>query len=395
MNRSLFFKASILTAIIFSTSTSFAQKYHGYTVQMEYDRFTSTDLEHDYPANDPSPFPHLKLKHVLLQQKFAVDAELHSFKATSLDEVKAMKEITFVKPGEHDPTFKNLVKNHPEIFNLFNIHHDRYFPKVENGPTLVNSNYEYQGISDRKFGYCWGFTTLVRYFHTLAFYDPSMRAPYDRLFQHKEWVAFYEGKINSVLRGEATVIPGMNNLRELSSVPELELHLKLHAMDLWEQRAIHLKTLGVFYTSTHLMKPEAVKDLIRRLDRKLARGEMPKLLFTAAFSKKFLGGSTDIHSVLVNKIVRMPDGKIRVMLWDANFYAETLIKHPKFLEIMPNGDIHFAPWWEAHSKIVGPNASTVLGTVQIAPEDERENANMLFSLQKFCAQNGYYCDGKH
>lgn len=338
---------------------------------------TAIDIIHDLPENDPSdPKKALTLKRVVTQKEFAIKGTLLKLASDAnqsflnlINPVYAAK--LFTTPAL---SYEDIVKEKPSMFKLFKIHQHRYVPQLKYGPTTVNANHEYKGISDRKFGYCWGYATFVRFFTQVAFYDankprPSLKTTY--------------AAIDKVIKGEAAVFEGYANLRELSLVPEVEFYLKLAAMELWRTRAMRFSSLGVTLKSTNWMKFDEVETLLKDLEVRIARGEFPKLVFASLVpTDPFLGMNTDIHVVPAYKIERLSDNRARIHLWDINFYTETLMKEPKYLEIDSLHAISYAPYIENTKPYA--RASDLIGRVIVAPENDAETATMLTSLKSFC-----------
>ena len=286
-----------------------------------------------------------------------------------------------------DKILKNAPKNAEAILQeqeskeLLAIHNDRYQPKVENGLSTVNSNTEYCGISDRSHGYCWGYATMVENFHTLAFYDETL--------PKLKTTAEYLKKIDSIIAGEATVIPGFKNLDEFSKIPEYELYLKLNAMEIWKTRAVRMGSIHIFKNATKPMTITEQSTLVGDLQKRLDRNEMPKIIFSSLVpSSTIMGMNTDIHVVLANGVEKLANGNTRIHVWDINFYAKTLIKEPKYLEITPDGNIHYAPWYEP--KVAYADKSDLVASVQIAPEHDAEQVGRVRSLKKFRKKNPKY-----
>ncbi len=304
-------------------------------------------------------------------------------------------------------TYEELIRKEPQLLDLWQLNRNRYTPsqmRVEDGPPAVNSDYEYFDISDREYGYCWGFASLNRFFAQLAFYDPVPDPSAPRYILHgleknEKWFRFYQKKIDRILTGNAEVIPGFPDFRSFASVPEIEFYLKLKAMKLWSANAVSWGSLSTFFTSTRPMNAQEIGDLINNLSRRLKRGELPKILFTAKNSKKVMGGSADVHVVLAIGIERTPGkptGNWRIQLWDINYYAEDYLAEPKYLEIRTTRkgrEIHYEPWYEKLSTDVLTAESTQLGQVRLAAENSDEMKTMIQSLAAFCAheKTRHYC----
>jgi hypothetical protein len=326
------------------------------------------DSAHDRGENDPSRGHRYKLKRPISQTTLiftGVNSHINANIDNSLS--RALFDYNYVSSSD-------LLKD-PEYTKFYQIHSHRYTPQLEYGPTTVNSDHEYQGISDRKYGYCWGYSTMVRYFTVLGFFDPKL----PRISN----IEFYKNKIDQVLAGEAAVIPGYANLREFTLDPQIEMYLKLNAMELWRSRAVSTSSLNIFRKATDSLNYSEVETLLSKLEKKIARGELPKILFSSLIpAEKVLGLNTDIHVVLAYKVERLSKGRARIHLWDINFYTETLMRAPKYLEITEQHGIRYEPWYEPTKTYA--EGSALVSRVTLAPEDNAENMQMLKSLKSFC-----------
>ncbi len=364
------------------------------------------DREHADPKDDPSIGSPVTAKKFQPQGSFAGRKAISKLVNSPIRYAKKLERSLFEK------SYGDLLAE-KNAFTVLAVHRHRYKPQEKFGPALVNANHEFKGISDRKFGYCWGFSTLDRYFSVLAFFvndDAQLNKQIpDKIKNKKEWSAYYQNKIDEITSGNATIVPGFANLREFSLDADIEFMLKIKAMNLWGDRAVGFSSLKTFYGSTTPMNKNEAENFVKLLKAKLYRNEMPKIIFTAMISKtlkekllesgheklvkylpsKLINGSVDIHSVLVYDVKDYEDGSHKIMLWDINFYTETLAKTPSFIEVKPNGEMHFPTWYEDNVK--DPSQSTRLGKVQLAPEESSETAQMVNSLNEFCAEHLQLC----
>ncbi len=348
--------------------------------------------ERSQASEDPSPEVgfHFELQHPMPQTKLAVKHLAH--------------------PENHHQhaglsSYEKLIKQSSSLLAYWGLHRSRFSEgKIlpANGPTLVNSDYEYTGISDREFGYCWGFSTFARFFTELAFYDAAATSDVPTytpggLGSNEKWFRFYQSRIDLILEGKAQVIPGFADFRSFSKVPEIEFYLKLKAMKLWSEHAIRVGNLSTFFSSTKPLNESQIDALLDDLQLRLSRGELTKILFTAKDSEKVLGGSVDVHAVLVTAVDRANDGSAKIHLWDIDFYAEDLNKDDKYIEVrvVPGHarETHYAPWWEKLESPAKTYTSSQLGAIRVAPENDRELKIMLNSLHDFCADsvNSRHC----
>lgn len=353
------------------------------------------DDERSSPLDDPSPQTgwHFVLHEFLKQSEIGRTSALQKLNPLSqkgfiLGNLTKQKDQNYYREqfSARDPITRLLLSR--QAFYVYS------GLDPAKGPSLVNSDYEFDGISDRAFGFCWGFSTLNRYFAYAAFFDPSLPAPREYieggLKKNEQWFRTYESIIDDVLAGVPRVIPGFRNFSEFSAVPEIEFYLKLKATRAWALRAISTGSLKTFFTSTEELESKEIDSLVKSLKLRLSRGELPKILFTAADSRKQFGGSLDVHSVIANGIEMNPDGTGKIDIWDINFYFPDLAKAPKSIEIRRNPrtglrELHYGPWWEQKSTPSATERSSLLGKVRISPEDAAEMGNLIRNLKTFCA----------
>jgi hypothetical protein len=360
------------------------------------------DDERSSPEKDPSPEPgyHFVLRNFIAQSTLASIAALQKLNPFDSQGV-LLGNLSFTQGAKHYAGFRSS----DPLVSFLRSRQAAFLPsrlQLEKGPALVNSDYEYTGISDRAFGYCWGLSTLNRYFAYAAFFDPELQAPDAYvprgLRRNERWFRFYETIIDDIMNGKPRVIPGFANFSEFSAVPEIEMYLKLKAMDAWAVRAISTGSLGTFFSSTSELDEAGLQALLRSLAVKLNRGELPKILMTAADSRTSFGGSLDVHSLLVNGIHLAKDGTGRIDVWDINFYFDDLIREPKFIEIRKNRksgkrELHYGVWSEDKGDPVATARSSLLGKVRISPEDASEMGQLIHNLREFCSTRHHlkYC----
>lgn len=347
---------------------------------------------HDVRENDPSPGPQLALDGSVVDQKRFARSQL--FRGIFLGEYfKQTAQKVFQK------RYQKVLLRNPEWFDRLALQESRYVPQAMNGPAAINTDYEFEGISKRDYGYCWGFATIIRNFSVLAFFDPAQK-PADHKGRElspsadrEAWLEFYARKIEDVaIYRKATVIPGFANLRELSLVPELELYLKLKAMHLWRWLAIRGAGFGTLLRSSRDLTRDQALSLLDELEARHRRHEMPKLIITSrARGRKPFAFAKSLHVVLSYGVERTPDGGGRIRVWDPNFYAESLARAPKEIVISADGEIRYDAWTETGT----PDAaiSPFLGRIELAHENNAETIDHLYELKRFCSapDTARYC----
>ena len=83
-----------------------------------------------------------------------------------------------------------------------------------------------------KWGLCTGYTTTLRKFQYLAFWDPDGEVPHSYEKEPKKWRKFYEKLIDKIMDNIPVVIPGFSGLRELSE-SNMAYYLQRHLADQW------------------------------------------------------------------------------------------------------------------------------------------------------------------
>lgn len=388
-------------------------------------------LDRSVPQDDPSPekWFHFELKNFVFQidlVKKETKADISdALWVPSLLAVNPAVGLSMTAAMISTPNRKEIYEKAIESGSLYDrmllsLNKDRYrtfHRRLEDGLSAVNSDYEYHGISDRKYGYCWGFSTLARRLTMLAFFDPGAKPPVpayaaNGLKKNEAWFRYYEKKLDQILlRGKPEVIPGFRNIRELTVVPEIEFYLKLRAMDLWADVATHFWSVPMFVNGDKMMENYEILLLALDLKKRTNRGELVKILFAAKDSKHLIDwdpgwdwasihkGATDVHSVLVTSVDLNRDGTGLIHLWDINFYAENHTHEDHAIKILKqNGRLvlDFPAWFERLETPQKTKNSSVLGQVRIAPEYEEETGMMLAKLRSFCKkpENWRYCSGR-
>jgi hypothetical protein len=340
----------------------------------------------DIKDNDPSTAEALKLPKLIMQDAYKnriweVDYSFRNYYANILNLSSRKQE---------------------KYYPLFKIHQDRYTPKSENGLTLVNNGAEYEGISDKKRGFCWGYSTLVRNFNVLAFYDPTnLDLVPNKSTHYQDWVVFYTKRIDLIAKNKVAVFPGISNLRELSNDPKIELYLKITAMKIWRRLASKPNSLIDYLKTTNAMKPAQIIKVIQELQTRLSIGESPKILFSSWRTEKgdkagrALGTSKFIHAVNVYNITSTNEG-YKIWIWDINFYAETLMREPKFVEVSRDGSrIYYQAWEEPNRTDAKSETGSNINRLYIPAENDRETMTHLEELYRFChsPKTAHYCSG--
>ncbi len=136
-----------------------------------------------------------------------------------------------------------------------------------------NNEYETWGFTTIEYGFCMGFTTLLRKFHYFASYDASKVAPYNKETQLEQWSKYYQELIDKVMRNEKVVFPGFASLYELSR-SSLHNYFRRHVADQWAIQNINFSGVLSWYMPPSMNKKE-VKKFKGEIDFYLSRNFEP------------------------------------------------------------------------------------------------------------------------
>ncbi len=335
----------------------------------------------DTVDHDPDHAPKYSLDHEVKQDKFAKQQFIDLVTKFPVGTIKEIAHLFHELATHSHKVYNHVLNRSPELFDLFKIHEERYLPTAENGLALVNADFDFDHISDRSRGFCWGFATMNRQFAILAFFDPT--APKLDLEGNKELM-------DQLTDGKPVIIPGFRNIREFSLVPEHVFYLKLKAMSLWRKYAIRGKAGLAYFKTAKVMEMDEIQDLLSDLKDRLARHEFPKIMISSMIQTPGrIHFSKYVHLVLVNRVETHEDGSAIIHIWDGNFFAETQQKDPKVIEITKDGDIIYQPWIEPHTPTEA--ISNKLSRIMYSVENDNETIQQLMALKKFCASNPNLC----
>jgi hypothetical protein len=195
-------------------------------------------------------------------------------------------------------------------------------------------------------------------------------------------LAFYQRIIDEVaLHSRWQQIPGFANFREFSLVPEIELYMKQKTMQLWARQSMQAPGLGVLLRAMKPMVPAEAGAMVNDLEARIARHEMPKIMFSSRV--RFdppVSIPRYLHVVLVYGVKRTPGGGARIQVWDVNFYGETMQSQPKELIVHADGQIEYPAWFQPGVSF--EKISTQVARIEIAPENDAETVQHLIELEQ-------------
>ncbi len=275
---------------------------------------------------------------------------------------------------------------------FYGTHHKR-FPNLDHSFTFVNQDYDFADIAETDFGVCSSMTFGLRRFNMLAHFDVMNEAKQkvpNRETSREAWLKYLAKKIDRIFRLQPTVFPGLSNLNELSSIPELKFYLKKHILNLWVKKNVSIRGLIQLFSVKEKTTVRKNRLLYRQLKARLGRGYNP-IIFMSEPRAKILGkvdGDTDesldhwIHVVQVYKLGPLRfDGSFEFYVWDIN---EELIEYiQKKVEVKSTGEVHWPD-------IDVEEGFFKLSAAKLFPQDDREIGIILRNKAWWCHYNPKY-----
>lgn len=284
-------------------------------------------------------------------------------------------------------------------------------PLHENSFPFVNSSKDIENLAIRNFGFCLGFTVVLRKFNMLATFRPDL--PSLDLISYRE-------AIDAIANNKPQIIPGFANLHEFSSDEEIGSYIKKHIIDQWALKNVTLDGIGVFTTTLNQFNKRKARLLYRKLQKALSRGYNPIIYVSGShsneerilskvvaeyckikpndcdamkeeieqmkkeqgFFKKTFSHMGQIHVIQAYELSPLDaEGNYQIKAWDINKPAEEAILS---IEVSGQGE---APFFIGPAKMnMGDEQMEItvrfeFADIDILPGDKAEIGEMLYNLQ--------------
>jgi len=205
-----------------------------------------------------------------------------------------------------------------------------------------------------QYGLCAGFTTTLKKFHYLAFFEPGKLSGYNRDSEPELWLEYYKKLIDKIMKNEAVVFPEFSSLFELSSTI-LGEYLNYHIAEQWVQTNLNLQGIISFLESSNMDKAELVK-VLKNLQWYIDRHFQPSIYLGS-------GGKNSSHVVRVVSIEEDEEKYVLNLInTDGSYFKKNFPKNLNSYE-----------------------------RLNIVAFQKAEMVDMILSLEKFCHNNPVYC----
>ncbi len=163
-------------------------------------------------------------------------------------------------------------------------------------------------------GLCVGYTSTLRKFAYLAFFQPDMKAPFDEKTHKKQRTKYYKKIIDDIFANKPRIIPGFKNLSEFSGQPEWAVYLKRHVVEQWALINNTRSAYRIAYTPRFLQNftSTGLEKMNKRLRSFLDYGLEPTIYIS-------IGYVEDSHNVRVQSAdLDLKDKKLMIKEIDTN-----------------------------------------------------------------------------
>ncbi|MBL7714061.1 MAG: hypothetical protein JNL01_01250 [Bdellovibrionales bacterium] len=265
-----------------------------------------------------------------------------------------------------DSNYGSLTDN-PEVFEIFKLLRSRTIkPSAEHSFNFTNSDSSFSPICDLTLGVCQGMTNLDRRLNMLVYYDPENTLAQKVPTEPKKLFRFYEDLIQKTREGKPVVVPGFNNLMEMSQHPVMGRVLREAVVKTWASENATLPGILTVLTSIRgSFSAKEAKDLHDDLKQRVARHYNPIIYLSKSLSS---ARRKWIHILPVHAVSdKAEDGSYQVSIKDPN---RSPSHNEDFLTITKEGKATFG--------------GSELVEVDIMPGDDSEIAQFLTSTIEFC-----------
>lgn len=268
----------------------------------------------------------------------------------------------------------------PENFKIFkrpNHKPIKNMTRMMNGLAFRNGNTP--GQHEETQGYCWGHANITSQFNRLAFFKPGTKAPHDLKSsdptEENRAISYYKDLIDKITSNEATDIPGINNLFELSSHPALQSYIGDKVANTWAKNAMSWQGLGTALSSKEQLTYTyelLIEDVKKRIDMNM----QPTIVFTSRDSPFMT------HATLISHYETSPDGGIILCVRDNNYSEQGAANCANPMKIVPGKGLVYNGSLTQKGEMIG---GMEVGGIRLAHNENADALTQAESLRKKCS----------
>jgi hypothetical protein len=264
-----------------------------------------------------------------------------------------------------------------DLTSFLNLKSHHRIPNMETTFSFVNTRADVKKFFTADMGLCRGYSSLRRKMRHLAFFDPENinKIEIPNQENKKKYRKFYRNLIRKIRKYQPTIIPGFQNLRELSSHPLLIKMVTKEVLHEWGvknfSRGTNTRALvrGVF-------KSSAYEELLL-MRKKIEDFKNLNLNTMIWLSQKH---STWIHALEAIDVTPVQaDGSFKVTFWNDKFLQPE--KATSSITVNLDGSIHYDDGIEKR----------ILNAAGVTQENDGEYLKMGENLKSFCQASPSIC----
>lgn len=233
----------------------------------------------------------------------------------------------------------------------------------------INSRNDLYNDDSYSKGYCWGIALTEQKFQRLASFQGSSPPLFAGVDKERERRSYYQNIIEKIMNNQPVDIPGFKGLTEFSSDPEVrELLLPIIKKE-WSTNAISGQGASIVLSSS----PRSKEEYSRTIDDLKYRTENHQ---STVITFNPVGEAALAHSVLVNKIIDLPDGSRKACTIDSNHPFLTNQNCGNYFHFLPDGTMNY------HEYIY--RTPTKVGQFQIGEAEDANSVEQVKNLLEKC-----------
>lgn len=308
----------------------------------------------------------------------------------ALSRVKVSKDLTdskvfnfaryleLIKAGKNYPTDR-CDEVCPKSFEILAMNNEQRLRSPESHLSVINTDEYFAKYRKKTIGYCWGYSATLADFQHLMFFDPENILQQNIPQNEIQRIEFYvELMAEAALNQNPIIIPGVTNIRELTSLPGIEMSLLELIGKKWAKNATHAQSIVNMFVDDKAMKPKSLRHKINRMKEMLQVGILPRIIF-ADDSPGPMGHWS--HVVNVTEIESASDGSHKIFINESNYFPEN-DQQPYHIFVTPQGTAHYEPLLSTPR--LADNPHDRVGRIKFGHEFYNDVIKYSRSLRKMC-----------
>jgi len=263
--------------------------------------------------------------------------------------------------------YKNGNKLNSPFSKVFGANASKRLPLTQNSLPFYNSSSDMAEVVQSDYGFCAGFSVVMRQLNMLAFFDPNNQfdaLPDGAVKGNEIWVKFFKHQLDLIMTGQPALIPMYANLNAFASEEVFGKYIKQLIVKAWAELNVSFKGLHMLSSVKRKSTPEKLKKLIAEIELAHSMNYNP-IVYASAPNKTVFNPEQWIHVLQVFKVNKLAGGKkVELFVWDPNVPAANQLNFPNVLGLdLETGAITYQSFRDLAEIGVLPYETAVIGKI--------------------------------